>query len=363
MRTELFNEAFNDSYKKKISPFIIRQAQSELNKRAEKSAVEVFATNLKNLLLTKPVKGQKILGIDPGFASGCKLAMISETGELLETGLVIFPHEKYKVAKAEEIVCGLLKKFDCSLIAIGNATACRETENFISNLIEKKCRNVQYCIVSEQGASIYSCSDLAKTEFPKLDVSFIGAISIARRLLDPLCELVKIEPKHLGVGMYQHDINEKTLKKTLDEVISECVSFVGVDLNIASVSLLKHVAGLTEKRAEAIIKHREEKGCFKSRAELLKVKSVGPKSFTQCAGFVRINGLSAGVKKFELLDSTNVHPESYDTAKAIIKSIGLKSEDIGKPEFVAKFQRLDQAPEINEMAVKFDEKPERVSNK
>lgn len=356
-RTKLFNEAFSDAYKKKISPFIIRQTQSELSKKAEKSAVDVFATNLMNLLLTKPVKGKKILGIDPGFTSGCKLAMISETGELLETGHKIHLNDQ---SKAEKTAIELLKKFDCSLIAIGNATACRETESFVSRIIETKLRDTQYCIVSEQGASIYSCSDIAKKEFPNIDVSYIGAISIARRLLDPLCELVKIEPKHLGVGMYQHDLNEKTLKKTLDEVISECVSFVGVDLNIASLSLLKHVAGLTEKRAEAIVKHRDDKGSFKSRSDLLKVKSIGPKTYTQCSGFVRINGLSAGIKKFNLLDSTNVHPESYDTAANIIKKCALKLEDVGKPEFVEKILKYQQSVSIEKIAEKFGENSERV---
>lgn len=333
-RSKLFADALNDSYRKKISPLIIRQTQSELSRRADAAAVDSFATNLKNLLLTKPVKGRKILGIDPGFTSGCKLAMISETGQLLETNHVIYTHDKSKLEKSEKLVSSLLEKYDCTLIALGNATACRETEIFISNLIEKRHQTVEYCIVSEQGASIYSCSDIAKKEFPKLDVSFIGAISIARRLLDPLCELVKIDPKHLGVGMYQHDVSEKSLKKSLDEIISECVSFVGVDLNTASLSLLKHIAGLTEKRAEAILKYRESNGLFLQRQELLKVKSIGAKTFTQCAGFLKINALSAGTKTINLLDSTNVHPESYDIAKEIIKKCGLKLEDIGRPKFV-----------------------------
>lgn len=361
-RTKLFEEALTDAYRKKISPLIIRQTQTELTRRAEKSAVDVFATNLKNLLLTNPVKGQKILGIDPGFSSGCKLSMISETGDLLETGYVIHPHDRSRVDKSEKTLMSLMEKFNCSLIAIGNATACRETENFISGLIDKKKLKAQYCIVSEQGASIYSCSDIAKKEFPKLDVSFIGAISIARRLLDPLCELVKIEPKHLGVGMYQHDLNEKTLKKTLDEIISECVSFVGVDLNIASLSLLKHVAGLTEKKAEAIVSYRDENGCFKSRSDLLKVKSIGPKSFTQCAGFVRINGLSAGIKKFNLLDATNVHPESYPIATAIIKDCRMTIADIGKPSFVEKILQCRQQAQLEKIELKLKENPERVAS-
>lgn len=354
-RTKIFFDAFSDAYKKKISPFIVRQTQSELSRRAEKAAIEVFATNLKNLLLTNPVKGRKILGIDPGFTSGCKLAMISETGELLETEHKIYLNEK---SQAEAIVSSLMGIHNCMLIAIGNATACRETESFISELIKRRFKKVQYCIVSEQGASIYSCSDIAKKEFPKLDVSFIGAISIARRLLDPLCELVKIEPKHLGVGMYQHDLNEKSLKKTLDEVISECVSFVGVDLNIASLSLLKHIAGLSEKRAEAIVKYREENGRFQSRSDLLKVKSIGPKSFAQCAGFVRING--SADKKYNPLDATNVHPESYATAKAIIKECGMKVEDAGTEKFVERIIKYRVEQKLDTLATKFKENPERV---
>jgi competence ComEA-like helix-hairpin-helix protein len=248
--------------------------------------------------------------------------------------------------EAKEIVAGLMESHNCALIAIGNGTACRETEKLVAGLIEKRLTTAQYCIVSEQGASIYSCSDVAKKEFPNLDVTFIGAISIARRLLDPLCELVKIEPKHIGVGMYQHDVNEKMLKGSLDEIVSECVSFVGVDLNVASLSLLKHVAGLTEKRAEAILKHREENGAFKSRKELMKVKSIGPKTFTQCAGFIRINALTAGTKEIDPLDSTNVHPESYDKARAIIKECGLKMDDIGSGKFVRKIQEYQKKEEI-----------------
>lgn len=356
-RQNVFNNAFNDAYRKKIAPYIIRQTKSELTKIAEKSAMYVFATNLKNLLLMNPVKRQKILGLDPGWKNGCKAAMISENGEVIETGVKFYLHDKISATKT---VIELLQKFSCSLIAIGNGTACRETETFVAQIIEKKLKNVQYCIVSEQGASIYSCSDVAKKEFPDLDVSYIGAISIARRLQDPLCELVKIEAKHLGVGMYQHDLNEKALKKTLDEVIIECVSFVGVDLNIASFSLLKHVAGLTEKRAEAIVKYREDNGCFKSRSEILKVKSIGPKSFTQCAGFIRINGLSAGITKYDLLDATNVHPESYDLANKIIQHCKLKAEDIGKSKFVEKILEFRRNVSMDQMAAEFDENPERV---
>ncbi|CRL04721.1 CLUMA_CG017781, isoform A [Clunio marinus] len=357
-RNKIFMTAFDDAYRKKISPFIVRQTQTELSRQAEKASVEVFASNLKNLLLTNPVKGKKILGIDPGFTSGCKLALISETGEVLESSLKFHLNDK---TKSENLISSLMKRNNCSLIAIGNATACRETENFIAKLIEKDLKYVQYCIVSEQGASIYSCSDIAKKEFPKIDVSYIGAISIARRLLDPLCELVKIEPKHLGVGMYQHDVKEKTLKKTLDEVISECVSFVGVDLNVASFSLLKNVAGLTEKRAEAIIKYRESNGCFKSRSDLMKVKSIGQKLFTQCAGFVRINALSVGIKNVNTLDSTNVHPESYEIAERIIKDCGLKLDDVGKPKFVSLITKYRQESSLEKLSKTYNENIERIN--
>lgn len=336
-RTELFEASFDEAFTKKLVPLMSRTVRSELTKRAEKASVEVFANNLKQLLLTAPVKGEKILGIDPGFSNGCKLALISECGDLLDTA-TIYPHiggERSKVAPG--ILANMMRKHSCALIALGNGTACRETESMLSYMMEEGIldkRFVRYSIVPEQGASIYSCSEVAKKEFPKMDVNLISAVSIARRLQDPLCEYVKIEPKHLGVGMYQHDINEKSLSETLDEVVMECVSFVGVDINTASVSLLSHVSGLTAKRAEHIVSHRTKNGPFRSREQLLKVKFIGDKTFTQCAGFIRIEPLTAGIRDYNLLDSTWVHPESYALAESIITKAGLSNKDIGRVDFI-----------------------------
>lgn len=364
MRHKIFYEAFDDTFSKKITPLIVRQTRADLLKIAEKSSVNVFASNLKQLLLTAPVKGEKILSIDPGFTNGCKLALISENSEVLETG-VIYPHtQSSKYKDAGNYIGNIMRKNKCSLIAIGNGTACRETEVFITDLLNKNILDktqVRYVIVSEQGASIYSCGDIAKKEFPMLDVNIISAISIARRLQDPLCELVKIEPKSIGVGMYQHDINDKVLNKTLDEVVVECVSFVGIDINTASLSLLARVAGMTEKRAEAVIKHRLENGSFTSRDELKKVKGIGPKTFVQCAGFIRINNLTAGIEKYNKLDATNIHPESYKIVEKIIKQCGLANKQIGTEEFIKKIRDFSKANSIEKLSENYNEPPERVS--
>ena len=364
LRHKIFYEAFDDTFTKKITPLIVRQTRADLLKIAEKSSVNVFASNLKQLLLTAPVKGEKILSIDPGFTNGCKLALISENSEVLETG-VIYPHtHSSKSRDAGSYIGNIMRKNKCSLIAIGNGTACRETEVFITDLLNQNILDksqVRYVIVSEQGASIYSCGDIAKKEFPKLDVNIISAISIARRLQDPLCELVKIEPKSIGVGMYQHDINDKVLSKTLDEVVVECVSFVGIDINTASQSLLARVAGMTEKRAEAIIKHRLENGSFKSRDELKKVKGIGPKTFVQCAGFIRINNLTAGIDKYNKLDATNIHPESYKIVEKIMKQCGLANKQIGTPEFIKKIKDFSKENSLEKLAENYKEPAERVS--
>uniref|UniRef100_A0A1A9WRX1 YqgF/RNase H-like domain-containing protein n=1 Tax=Glossina brevipalpis TaxID=37001 RepID=A0A1A9WRX1_9MUSC len=293
LRTQVFERAFEECYQKKLQPLLSRQIRSDLNEKAKKASIDVFGKNLKQLLLMSPLKGERILGIDPGFTNGCKYALISETADVLETG-VLYPHP------------------------LGNGTACRETEFWLSKLFETgilDAEQVRYSIVSEQGASIYSCSDIAKKEFPKMDMNEISAVSIARRLNDPLSEYVKIEPRHIGVGMYQHDISEKFLNETLSEVVSECVSYVGVDINTASLSILKHIAGLTEKKAEKIIEHRLENGPFRTRKDLLSVKSIGEKTFIQCSGFVRVDPRSLGGFINNLLDCTWVHPESYTIAK------------------------------------------------
>ncbi|XP_055851056.1 S1 RNA-binding domain-containing protein 1 isoform X2 [Episyrphus balteatus] len=339
LRNEVLEKAFEECYTKKLVPLVSRQIRSDLNESAKKASIDVFAKNLKQLLLMSPLKGERILGVDPGFTNGCKLALISETADVLETG-VVYPHSK----RNDPDQCGItlakmLIRNKCKLIALGNGTACRETEFWLTKLFEKGILDpeyVKYSIVSEQGASIYSCSEVAKKEFPDLDVNVISAVSIARRLNDPLSEYVKIEPRHIGVGMYQHDINEKILSESLNEVVSECVSFVGVDINTASLSVLKHIAGLTEKRAEKIIQHRQENGPFRTRKDLLQVKTIGEKTFVQCAGFIRIEPKSLGGEVDNLLDCTWVHPESYTVAKKIISKCGLNLKNIGEPEFIFK---------------------------
>jgi competence ComEA-like helix-hairpin-helix protein len=348
-----------------VLPLISRHIRSELTKRAEKESIAIFASNLKQLLLQSTTKGEPILGIDPGFTNGCKLALISECSEVLEVG-VVYPHTKNKdrpTADGEKLA-QMMRKHKCSLIALGNATACRETEAWLTELFRMSildANTVRYCIVSEQGASTYSCSKTAKQEFPDLDVNSISAVSIARRLSDPLCELVKVEPHHLGVGMYQHDINEKQLIESLNEVVMECVSYVGVDINTASVCLLSHVAGLTAKRAENVVKHRQQHGPFKSREDLKKVKFIGDKTFVQCAGFVRIEPLTAGVKDdYNFLDSTWVHPESYELANMIMRRCDLTNSSVGSGRFIEKIKRFAAVSASEALEKEFKQPFERV---
>lgn len=356
--SKLFEAALDDAYTKKLFPLLCRQIRSRLTKAAESASIKSFASNLKQLLLMAPVRGEKIIGIDPGFAKGCKVAVISEYGKYLE-GTVLYPHTKFsKILDNARKLADLIEKYDCTLIAMGNGTACRETEDWIVNLIKIKAipANVRYSIVSEQGASIYSCSPIARKEFGNLDVNLISACSIARRLMDPLAELVKVDPKNLGVGMYQHDLNNKTLQESLNEVVSECVSFVGVDINTASQELLKHVAGLSEKRAESIINYREENGPLKTRKEILKVSKIGPKIFTQCAGFIRIEPKTARITgSYNVLDSTTVHPEDYKLAEKIIKDLGCTVTDIGSPEFINRVKKLRAQTKPNNLVEKYDE--------
>ncbi|XP_034946010.1 S1 RNA-binding domain-containing protein 1 [Chelonus insularis] len=348
----LINNGFRLAYKKSIKPAIIRRTRSEMNERAEEASTEVFAKNVKQLLLTQPVRGKKILGIDPGFAHGCKIAVISEQGDVLDTA-TIYPHkEKGQIFRdwkneATEVLSGLIHRHKISTIALGNATACRETEEFLSNLINSRAfgdENILYAIVNEAGASTYSCTTEAKCEFPKLDYNIISAISIARRLQDPLAELVKVEPKHLGVGMYQHDMPEKQLICKLNEVVIEVVSFVGVDVNTASQSLLKRVAGLSETKATNIIEWRKKNGPFINRKQLLKVKNIGSKTFEQCAGFIRILPETAKSTKqskdsrkinFNYLDQTWIHPESYNIANAFIRAAKVNIADLGTRNFIS----------------------------
>ncbi|XP_017082655.1 S1 RNA-binding domain-containing protein 1 isoform X2 [Drosophila eugracilis] len=346
LRREVFSKSLEECYSKKLQPLMCRQIRTSLKEKAQKAAIDVFAKNLKQLLLMSPLKGERILGIDPGYTNGCKIAVISETADVLDTG-VIYPHGVRSNKKAaEEKLIKLLSDHNCKIIALGNGTACRSTEHWLSDMftagiLDAKC--IRYSIVNENGASVYSCSDVAVKEFPKMDTNERSAVSIARRLNDPLSEYVKIEPRHLGVGMYQHDISEKILTESLNDIVSECVSFVGVDLNTASLSVLKHIAGLTEKKAEKIIEYRTQNGPFKSRKDLLSVRTIGEKTFVQCAGFVRIEPLSVGGRLKNPLDCTWVHPESYEVAESIVSECELKLSDVGKAGFIATIKQFAES--------------------
>lgn len=341
-------EGIEDCYDRLVRPLLVRETRSTLKLMAEKAAMETFSQNLKQLLLVNPIKGKFILGIDPGFKNGCKLALISETGSL-HAKATIHPFSRSTSDEAACVLKDILTKYRCELIALGNGTACRETESWLSDLINANTFSplkVAYTIVSEDGASIYSCSPEAKKEFPDLDTNIISAISLARRVQEPLAELVKVEPQHLGVGMYQHDLRKKHLNEALHEVVSECVSFVGVDLNTASQCLLKEIAGLSEKRALQIIQYREKNGKFTHRKELLKVKGIGEKVFQQCAGFLRVGPINIEEENnfydspnTTKLDRTIIHPESYSTARELLKKINLKEVDIGSQHFIEKVDK------------------------
>lgn len=315
-------DAIADSYKRLIAPAVEREIRNSLTERAEDSAIKVFGENLKQLLMQPPIAGKNVLGWDPAFRTGCKLAVVDSTGKVLDT-VVIFPTApQNKVKEAKETLKKLINKYDISLISLGNGTASRESEAVIVELIKEIDNDVQYVIVSEAGASVYSASKLATEEFPNFDVGQRSAASIARRLQDPLAELVKIDPKAIGVGQYQHDMNQKKLGEVLGNVVEDCVNNVGVDLNTASASLLEYVSGINKTLAKNIVEYREENGKFTTRKELLKVSKLGPKAFEQCAGFLRISDGK------EPLDSTSVHPESYDAAKKLIEIMGLNITDI-----------------------------------
>jgi len=313
----LIKAAVSDSYSRLISPSIEREIRNELTERAESGAIEVFGKNLKQLLMQPPIAGQTVLGWDPAFRTGCKLAVVDPTGKVLDTK-VIFPTAPHnKTEEAKKVLKGLISRYKITLISIGNGTASRESEQVVSELLhEIPEAKVQYVITNEAGASVYSASKLATEEFPEFDVGQRSAASIARRVQDPLSELVKIEPKSIGVGQYQHDMNQKKLTETLTGVVEDAVNSVGVDLNTASFSLLSYISGISSPVAKNIVSYREKNGKFTSRAELMKVPKLGPKAFEQCAGFCRINGGK------EPLDSTAVHPESYESARALLKKIG-----------------------------------------
>ncbi|XP_006839480.1 PREDICTED: S1 RNA-binding domain-containing protein 1 [Chrysochloris asiatica] len=369
---KILHTSLDDSFKRLIYPLLCREFRGKLTSDAEKESVMMFGRNLRQLLLTSPVPGRTLMGVDPGYKHGCKLAIISPTSQILHTD-VVYLHSGQGFREAEKIK-RLLLNFNCSTVVIGNGTACRETEAYFADLIMKNYfapLDVVYCIVSEAGASIYSVSPEANKEMPGLDPNLRSAVSIARRVQDPLAELVKIEPKHIGVGMYQHDVSQILLKATLDSIVEECVSFVGVDINICSEVLLRHIAGLNANRAKNIIEWREKNGPFINREHLKKVKGLGPKSFQQCAGFIRINqdyirtfcsqytesptGVEVtdekqGKKKSKTpvnvvlkpnpLDQTCIHPESYSIAMRFLSSVGGTLCEIGKPEIQQKINSL-----------------------
>ena len=319
--TEMYTAALTDSYKRLIFPSLEREIRNELTEKAEKQAISIFAANLRQLLLQQPVAGHTVLGLDPGYRTGCKAAVISPQGKTLATDALYITGSEKQKAQAEAGFLNLVNTYGVTLVAIGNGTASYETEEFTSQMIEKHRLNIAYTIVSEAGASVYSASKLAREELPDLDVSLRGAVSIARRVQDPLAELVKIEPKAIGVGQYQHDVNQKELAETLTGVVESCVNHVGVELNTASPALLSYVAGVSPTVAKNIIAWRDEHGSFTARKELLKVSRLGPAAFTQCAGFLRIAGAQ------NPLDNTSVHPESYKLTEEIIKLLGFGLKD------------------------------------
>ena len=325
--SELVGEAAGDSYKRLIAPSIENEIRTQLTERAQTAAIGLFSINLKNLLLVPPVKGHTVLGVDPGYRTGCKLAVVDSTGKVLETGVGYFTLEHHDKEKAKKQVRAMIERNGVTLVSIGNGTATGESESFISELIGELDRPVKYMVVSEAGASVYSASKLGAEEFPDYDVSLRSAVSIARRLQDPLAELVKIDPKSIGVGQYQHDCNQKQLSGALEGVVESCVNSVGVDLNTASSSLLSYVSGISSAVAKNIVEYREQNGSFKSRKELLKVKKLGEKAFVQCAGFLRIPGGK------EILDNTSVHPESYDAARELIEVCGYSEEEVKHSRF------------------------------
>jgi len=344
--------AIADGYKRLIYPSVEREIRAELSEKAEDGANKIFSMNLKKLLLQAPIKDKTVLGVDPAFRTGCKLAVVDGTGKVLEIG-VIYPNEKSKGSRvreadfvnSEKTVVKLVSKYNCNIIAIGNGTASRETEKFISDLIKKHNLKSQYVIVSEAGASVYSAGKVAQEEFPDYEVQERSAVSIARRVQDPLAELVKIDPKSIGVGQYQHDITESKLNASLDGVVLDAVNSVGVDVNTASVSLLTHVAGLNKTIAKNIVEYRNLNGEFKKRRELLKVPRLGAKAYEQAIGFLRINNGS------EALDMTAIHPESYKVAKDIMAKLGIKKTELGTAETAVIASNADQSSIAKELGV------------
>lgn len=310
---DLIEKAVKDSYKRLIVPSIETEVRQSMKEMADDESIGVFKSNLKPYLMQPPIKETAIIGLDPGFRTGCKVAVISEYGDFLDSAVIYVTDARKQIQRADETLKDFIDKYNVKLIAIGNGTASRETEKYVSDLLAQIDDEIFYAIVNEAGASIYSASKLAIEEFPDLDVTIRGAISIARRIQDPLAELVKISPQSIGVGQYQHDVNQKKLKSSLEEVVEDCVNTVGVNINTASSALLNYVSGITKTTAKNIVDYKIENGPFTNRQEILKVKGIGPKAFVQCAGFLRIP------ESEEILDNTEVHPESYEIAKQIMK--------------------------------------------
>ena len=324
--TDILKETINDSFKRLIEPSIDREIRSDLTEKAEEQAIKVFGKNTKQLLLGSPIKGQTVMGFDPAYRTGCKIAVIDETGKVLDTATIYPTAPQNDVENSKKTLLDLIKKDNINIIAIGNGTASRESEQFVSDVIKEASKDVNYAIVSEAGASVYSASKLATEEYPDINVSIRGAISIARRLQDPLAELVKIDPKSIGVGQYQHDVNQKRLSESLSGVVEDSVNSVGVDVNTATPSLLTYVSGLNNSISKNIVKYRDENGKFKNRKELLKVAKLGKSAYEQCAGFIRIYD---GDNPLEV---TAVHPESYEIAENLLKEIGCKKQDLRDKE-------------------------------
>lgn len=367
--------AVEDSWERLVKPFMMRQIRSELTERAEITSVEIFAQNLKKLLLTPPIRGKTVIAIDPGFTNGCKIGVTNPQGEKILT-TTIYPFrgnqhlnnsqnlgKDHNARTLREIVL----KYECELFVIGNGTACREMETYLTRLIAQKCfdqYNVQYSIINETGASQYSVSDEARSEFPGMDPNHVSAISLARRLQDPLLEYIKVHPKHLGVGMYQHDISERLLHASLDSVMTECMSFVGIDINVASEFALRKLSGLNKTRASNIIEYRKTKGPFINRDQIKSVKGIGPKTFEQCAGFIRImpetleeqiNKTPQQKKRAEKevpdpIDRTQIHPESYSQARKFLTLVGVRPQDIGTESLINTVRRFMQTKSVEHLA-------------
>lgn len=345
---EFLTNAIIDAYKRLIFPALEREIRNQLTETAQTQAIHVFASNLKQLLLQAPLAGYTVMGLDPGYRTGCKMAIVDATGQVLDHGVLYITMSDDAKTKSAQKLLDYIQKYQVNLISIGNGTASYETEEFVANLINEHKLPVHYLITNEAGASVYSASKLAVEELPEYDVTIRGAISIARRIQDPLAELVKIEPKAIGVGQYQHDVNQKELANTLDAVIEAAVNHVGVELNTASAALLKHIAGINATVAKNIIKYRDEHGIFASRKELLKVSRLGPTAYTQCAGFLRINGATCP------LDNTPVHPESYPLAEQILAELGFSLEDLADKNKLDLLKAKIKLVDIDKLATKLN---------